>query len=79
RFGVTREGYWEEMLNSDAKIYGGSGYGNMGGVESTPVPSHGKFQSISLVLPPLGVVIMRSREEHSEREGTISADEALAG
>jgi 1,4-alpha-glucan branching enzyme len=43
RFGVPRAGYWRELLNSDAKIYGGSGYGNFGGVDALPVQSHGRI------------------------------------
>lgn len=60
RLGVPRGGYWKELLNSDAKIYGGSGHGNMGGTEATPIPSHGHFYSISTVLPPLGIVFLKS-------------------
>jgi 1,4-alpha-glucan branching enzyme len=62
RMGVPREGFWKEVLNSDAKIYGGSGHGNFGGVEATPVPSHGKYHSLSLTLPPLGVLFFKSEE-----------------
>jgi 1,4-alpha-glucan branching enzyme len=60
RLGVPRGGFWKEMLNSDAKIYGGSGHGNMGGLEATPIPSHGHFYSISAILPPLGIVFLKS-------------------
>jgi 1,4-alpha-glucan branching enzyme len=60
RLGMPRGGYWREILNSDAKIYGGSGHGNFGGVETTPIPAHGKFNSLTLVLPPLGVVFLKS-------------------
>ncbi|HAR45512.1 MAG TPA: 1,4-alpha-glucan branching enzyme, partial [Nitrospiraceae bacterium] len=59
RVGVPKPGYWQEAMNSDATIYNGSGQGNMGGVESVPVPSHGKFHSISLTLPPLSVLFMK--------------------
>ncbi len=59
RMGVPRGGYWKEVLNSDAKIYGGSGHGNTGGVEATPVPFHGKYFSLSLVLPPLGIIYFK--------------------
>jgi 1,4-alpha-glucan branching enzyme len=62
RIGVPRGGFWREVLNSDAKIYGGSGHGNFGGVEATPVPSHGKYHSLSLTLPPLGVLFLKSEE-----------------
>jgi len=60
RIGVPREGFWQEVLNSDAKTYGGSGYGNFGGMEATPIPCHGHYHSISLVLPPLGVVFLKN-------------------
>jgi 1,4-alpha-glucan branching enzyme len=60
RVGVPRGGFWRELLNSDATIYGGSGHGNAGGVEATPVPIHGRYNSISLTLPPLGVLFFKS-------------------
>ncbi len=59
RVGVPGAGYWREILNSDAKDYGGSGQGNMGGVESSPVPYHGRYHSISLTLPPLGILVFK--------------------
>ncbi|NLI81204.1 MAG: 1,4-alpha-glucan branching protein GlgB [Deltaproteobacteria bacterium] len=58
--GVPRGGYWREVLNSDAEIYGGSGQGNLGGREAAPVPSHGRRYSLSLVLPPLGILFLKS-------------------
>ncbi len=58
RVGVPFGGFWEELLNSDAVEYGGSGVGNMGGVEADRVPAHGRRCSISLTLPPLGMVIL---------------------
>ena len=57
RVGVPFGGFWEEVLNSDAVEYGGSGVGNMGGVEAEQVPAHGRPWSLPLTLPPLGVVI----------------------
>jgi 1,4-alpha-glucan branching enzyme len=60
RVGVPRGGFWKELLNSDAKIYGGSGHGNFGGVEATPVPAHGRYHSLSLTLPPLGILFFKS-------------------
>ena len=58
--GVPRGGYWREILNSDAAIYGGSGVGNLGGVEASPVAAQGHYHSLSLTLPPLGVVFLKS-------------------
>ena len=60
RIGVPRAGYWREILNSDAPHYGGSGMGNFGGMEAAPVASHGRYHSLNLTLPPLGVVVLKS-------------------
>jgi len=59
RVGVPLEGRWEEVINTDAEIYGGSGYGNLGGVASSPVPAHGRYNSLTLSLPPLAAVVLR--------------------
>jgi len=59
RIGVPHAGYWSEILNSDAALYGGSGQGNLGGVEAVPVAWHGHLQSIAITLPPLGIVVFR--------------------
>jgi 1,4-alpha-glucan branching enzyme len=60
RIGVPEKGFWKELLNSDAKNYGGSGQGNFGGVQTAPVPYHGFEQSISLVLPPLSASFFKN-------------------
>ena len=57
--GVPRGGYWREVLNSDAELYGGSGQGNFGGIEAAPVGAHGRYQSLTITLPPLAVVVFR--------------------
>jgi len=56
--GVSSAGRWVELGNSDAAEYGGSGWGNLGGVEAVDVPANGRAQSLSLALPPLGVVFL---------------------
>jgi 1,4-alpha-glucan branching enzyme len=61
RIGVPAGGQWQEILNSDAPLYGGSGQGNMGGVEASPVPWHGHMHSVQVVLPPLGIVLFKGR------------------
>ncbi len=60
RVGAPRSGFWREILNSDAKDYGGGGQGNLGGVEASPVPLHGRPYSLTLTLPPLGAVYLKS-------------------
>ena len=57
--GVPEGGYWREVLNSDATLYGGSGMGNLGGVDAAPVAAQGRFHSLALTLPPLGVLFLR--------------------
>ncbi len=63
KVGVPRKGYWREILNSDAKEYGGSGWGNMGGVEAVPIPLHGRPFSLTLTLPPLSAVYLKSETD----------------
>jgi len=57
--GVPQAGYWRELLNSDARHYGGSGLGNLGGRHSEPQPVHGRPHRLVLTLPPLAVVVLR--------------------
>jgi 1,4-alpha-glucan branching enzyme len=59
RVGVPFPGFWQEILNSDAPLYGGSGQGNSGGVEASPLPMHGRPHSLSITLPPLACVVFR--------------------
>ncbi len=59
RVGVPQSGHWVEILNSDALEYGGSGQGNLGGVEATPIPYHGHPQSLNLTLVPLGILLLK--------------------
>jgi 1,4-alpha-glucan branching enzyme len=60
QIGVPRGGHWKEMLNSDADVYGGSGQGNMGGLDAVPIPLHGRKWSVTITLPPLGAVFLIS-------------------
>ncbi|HET9904814.1 MAG TPA: 1,4-alpha-glucan branching protein GlgB [Xanthobacteraceae bacterium] len=53
RVRVPCGGYWKEVLNTDAKLYGGSDVGNAGGVTATA--ADGRFE-LSLTLPPLAAV-----------------------
>jgi 1,4-alpha-glucan branching enzyme len=59
RVGAPVGGYWAEILNGDALMYGGSGQGNMGGVKASPLPMHGRPWSLSLTAPPLATVVFK--------------------
>ena len=61
--GTPRGGVWNERLNSDAKIYGGSGVGNLGEVEAAPVSCHGRRYSLALTLPPLSILFLGQGSE----------------
>lgn len=61
RVGVPRGGWWEELFNSDAKEYWGSGVGNAGGVMADDQPSHNRPFSLNIDLPPLGAIFFKSR------------------
>jgi 1,4-alpha-glucan branching enzyme len=60
RLGVPTPGFWRELLNSDAKEYGGSGMGNFGGVLAEKQEVHGRPYSLNLILPPLAAVFLKA-------------------
>jgi 1,4-alpha-glucan branching enzyme len=59
RVGVPEAGVWEEVLNSDATVFGGTGMGNLGAAVSAPVPWNGRPHSISITLPPLSALFFK--------------------
>jgi 1,4-alpha-glucan branching enzyme len=61
RLGVPEPGRYDEILNSDSELYGGSNVGNLGGVHSEPVPAHGFEHSVRLTVPPLGALYLKRR------------------
>jgi 1,4-alpha-glucan branching enzyme len=61
RIGVPEPGRYSETLNSDSELYGGGNVGNLGGVDTEPVPAHGFDQSLRLMLPPLGALYLKRR------------------
>lgn len=62
RIGVPIPGYYKELLNTDAQIYGGSGIGNYGGLSSEPISVQGRNDSINCHLPPLGVLYFKRKD-----------------
>jgi 1,4-alpha-glucan branching enzyme len=59
RIGMPEAGLHREIFNSDAEIYGGSNMGNGGYVDADATPSHGRSASATLVIPPLGVLVLK--------------------
>lgn len=59
RMGVPTAGWYRELLNSDAEVYGGSNMGNGGGVQAEEVPWHGQSHSVVITLPPLSAVFFK--------------------
>ncbi len=59
RIGVPDAGWYAEVLNSDAAVYGGGNVGNGGGVATEPVAAHGFDQSLRLTVPPLGCLLLK--------------------
>ena len=58
RIGVAIGGRWRELVNTDAGDFGGSGHGNGGVIESTPVAAHGRMFSVNVTVPPLGALVL---------------------
>ncbi len=58
RLGVPEGGFWRELLNSDADVYGGANIGNAGGREAEAIASHGQPCSLELTLPPLATMVL---------------------
>jgi 1,4-alpha-glucan branching enzyme len=61
RIGVPEPGWYAELLNSDADVFGGGNVGNGGGVATEPIAAHGFEQSLRLVVPPLGCLLLKKR------------------
>ncbi|SEN43150.1 1,4-alpha-glucan branching enzyme [Gemmobacter aquatilis] len=59
RIGLPVAGQWDEVMNTDAALYGGGNRGNMGGVTAEPTPWHGQTHSAMITLPPLAAVFLR--------------------
>ena len=59
RVGVPFGGFWKEIINSDADVYGGTGAGNMGGLNAEEVPANGRKFSLNLTLPGNSTVVFK--------------------
>lgn len=78
RLGVTRSGIWEELFNSDASEFGGSGVINTAPLISEREPWNGRNHSLILRVPPLGGVVLKrvsglARSKKSDKTRTSDA------
>ena len=76
--GMPRAGHWREVLNSDATLYGGSGQGNMGGLDAVPIPLHGRRWSVTLTIPPLGAVFLLSERQAEQVDADVEDEAEVA-
>jgi 1,4-alpha-glucan-branching enzyme len=63
RVGLPFAGGWDEVINTDAPEYGGSGVVNLGHVEAEELPWNGRPASVRLRVPPLGAVFLRPSQD----------------
>jgi 1,4-alpha-glucan-branching enzyme len=75
RVGLPFGGQWDEIVNTDALEYGGSGVGNFGAVEADEVGWNGRPYSASLELPPFGTVYLAPRDKEALKLAKIAAEE----
>ncbi len=59
KVGVPSGGLWQEILNSDEELYGGSGKRNPAPLEASMTPLHNRPFALTLVVPPLSVIILK--------------------
>ncbi|MEB3289295.1 MAG: 1,4-alpha-glucan branching enzyme [Leptolyngbya sp.] len=67
RIGVPEKGYYRELFNSDARDFGGSNMGNLGGKWSDDWAFHNRPFSLDLTLPPLGVIVLKLDQEETQK------------
>jgi 1,4-alpha-glucan branching enzyme len=67
RVGVPEKGYYRELFNSDARDFGGSNMGNLGGKWSDDWAFHNRPFSLDLTLPPLGVIVLKLDREETQK------------
>lgn len=82
RVGVPQKGYWKELLNSDSSEYGGSGLGNLGGIETVEEPWQQFPDSLILTLPPLSILLFKPGDRETERAriaGELPLSRGLTG
>jgi len=78
RIGTPQAGKYLERFNSDAHIFGGSGFASKAELESETVPAHGHPQSVCVSLPPLGALVLEYAENPMRIQNLRPKLQALA-
>ncbi len=75
KVGVPFGGEWKEVLNSDLKEFGGSGYHMNGSLEAKEEALHGRSHSITMSLPPLAILVFEplAAQKKSKKKATAVA------
>nr|VFK79212.1 MAG: 1,4-alpha-glucan branching enzyme [Candidatus Kentron sp. SD] len=68
RIGVPKMGYYREVINTDAEVYGGGNQGSGGGASAEQHWAHGREYSICVTLPPYATIVLELEEEKKEEE-----------
>ncbi|HJN07510.1 MAG TPA: 1,4-alpha-glucan branching protein GlgB [Pirellulaceae bacterium] len=61
RIGVPRDGWYDEIFNSDSQHYGGSNVGTHPGAEAIQPGAQTRPFALEITLPPLGVTVFKPR------------------
>ncbi len=61
--GLPFKGKWTEVLNTDAKCYGGGGKGNNGYIESDATEMNGMPYGAFITLPPMSTIVFKFEKE----------------
>ncbi|GAB4293579.1 MAG: 1,4-alpha-glucan branching enzyme [Oscillatoriaceae cyanobacterium] len=79
RVGVPEHGFYTELFNSDAKEFGGSGMGNLGGKWADEWWMHNHRYSMDLCLPPLGVIVFKLDRQKTEAARKAIVENIMGG
>jgi 1,4-alpha-glucan branching enzyme len=74
---VPEAGFYTELLNTDARQYGGSNMGNLGGKWTDEWSFHNRPYSLDLCLPPLGVLILKLDRQKTSAAKAIATSSSL--
>ena len=69
RFGVPDRAAYEEVFNTDALCWGGSGVCNEGDIPVEKIPSHDRETSVSVRIPPLGALYLQGKSRINRKKG----------